>query len=80
MSIQITEKDTGRAVCEISEQDLAILIGHMEEESSRDQDYYVEITAIDALEAQGASVGFVTALRRLLGNSEGVDIAWRRSA
>ena len=76
MSIRISEKDSGRVLGEISEQDLEILIGHMEEGSSKDQDYYIEPMAIDALERLGASPEFVALLRRAVGSSEGVDIAW----
>jgi hypothetical protein len=79
MAIQIHEKDSGRFICEISDTDLEVLVGHMEEESSTDQDYFVEHTAIDAIEARGASSGFVTALRTLVGNSDGVDIRWSRA-
>jgi hypothetical protein len=78
MSIRISDKASGRALAAISEQDLAILVGHMEEESSTDQDYFVEHTAVDALEQQGASSEFVAALREAIGSSEGIDIAWSR--
>ena len=79
MAIQIHEKDSGRFICDIDDADLAILVDHMEEESSTDQDYFVEHTAIDAIEAHGASAGFVSALRTLVGSSEGVDIRWSRT-
>ena len=79
MAIQIFEKDSNRFVCEISEADLAILVGHLEEESSRDQDYFIEQTAVEALEQLGASSGFVTALRNLVGETEGADVKWVRS-
>lgn len=78
MAIQIHEKDSGRFICTIDEADLAILVDHMEEESSTDQDYFVEHSAIDAIEANGASAAFVAALRALVGNSDGVDIRWSR--
>lgn len=79
MSVRISEKETGRSIGEISDGDLEILIGHMEEESSRDQDYFVETTAIDALERLGASTAFVSMLRGAVGSSDGVDIVWFRS-
>jgi hypothetical protein len=78
MSIRITEKTSGRALGTVSEQDLAILVGYMEEESSKDQDYYVEGTAIAALEGRGASADFVAMLRNAVGTSEGIDIVWSR--
>lgn len=76
MSIRLTEKDTGRTLGTISQEDLQLLIGYMEEESSTDQDYYVEHTAIDALESLGASDAFVTLLRGAVGESEGIDVVW----
>lgn len=76
MSIRLSEKDSGRALGSISEADFQMLVDYMEEESSKDQDYYVEHTAIDALESLGASADFVALLRTAVGESEGVDVVW----
>ena len=76
MSIRLTEKDTGRALGTIAQEDFQLLVDHMEEESSTDQDYYVEHTAIDALESLGASAGFVALLRTAVGESDGIDVVW----
>jgi len=76
MSIRLSEKDSGRTLGSISEADLQMLVDYMEEESSKDQDYYVEHTAIDALESLGASADFVALLRGAVGESEGVDVVW----
>ncbi|MFT3668054.1 MAG: hypothetical protein QM795_05595 [Pseudoxanthomonas sp.] len=76
MSIRLSEKDSGRTLGSISEADFQMLVDYMEEESSKDQDYYVEHTAIDALESLGASVDFVALLRAAVGESEGVDVVW----
>jgi hypothetical protein len=76
VGIRITEKDSGRLLGEISGQDLEVLIGHMEEESSSDQDYYVEAMAIDAMERLGASAEFIAMLRGAVGDSDGIDIVW----
>lgn len=78
MSIRISEKASGRSLGTVSEQDLQILIDHMEEESSKDQDYYVEPMAIEALERNGASGDFVALLRQAVGSSPGIDIVWSR--
>lgn len=78
MSIRISEKASGRTLGEVSEQDLEVLIGHMEEESSRDRDYYIESMAIDNLERLGASNEFVALLRGAVGSSDGIDIVWSR--
>ncbi|KZC40574.1 hypothetical protein RHOFW510R12_16300 [Rhodanobacter sp. FW510-R12] len=79
MSIRISEKESGRTLGNISERDLEILIDHMEEESSTDQDYFVEHTAIDVLERLGASSEFISLLRHATGTSEGIDIVWSRN-
>lgn len=76
MSIRLSEKDSGRTLGSISEADFQMLVDYMEEESSKDQDYYVEHTAIDALESLGASADFVALLRAAVGESEGVDVVW----
>ncbi|MBA3930071.1 MAG: hypothetical protein C0521_10855 [Xanthomonas sp.] len=76
MSIRLTEKESGRALGTISQEDFQLLVDHMEEESSTDQDYYVEHTAIDALESLGASADFVALLRTAVGESEGIDVVW----
>jgi hypothetical protein len=78
VSIRIAEKASGRTIAQVSDQDLAILTGYMEEESSTDQDYFVETTAIDALASRGASADFVAGLRAAMGSSEGIDIVWSR--
>ena len=78
MSIRISEKASGRTLGEVSEQDLQVLVGHMEEESSKDRDYYIESMSIDNLERLGASSGFVALLRGAVGSSDGVDIVWSR--
>jgi len=79
MTIRISEKDTGYSIGEISEEDFELLTGHMEEESSTDNDYFVESLAIDALEGQGASADFIALLRKAVGTTEGIDIVWSRS-
>lgn len=76
MSIRLSEKDSGRTLGSISEADFQMLVDYMEEESSKDQDYYVEHTAIDALESLGASADFIMLLRTAVGESEGVDVVW----
>ena len=76
MSIRLSEKDSGRTLGNISDADFQMLVDYMEEESSKDQDYYVEHTAIDALESLGAGADFVALLRTAVGESEGVDVVW----
>lgn len=71
-------KDGGSDLGTIDETDLALMQAQFEEESSRDQDYYVDATAIGLLQEAGASTALIALLRGALGTAEGVDIVWRR--
>jgi hypothetical protein len=71
-------KDGGSDLGTIDEADLALMQAQFEEESSRDQDYYVDATAIGLLQEAGASPALIALLRGALGTAEGVDIVWRR--
>ena len=76
MSIRFSEKESGRTLGSLSEADFQMLVDYMEEESSTDQDYYVEHTAIDGLESLGANTEFVALLRTAVGESKGGDVVW----
>ena len=65
-------------VGELSEQELQFLIDNMEEESTTDQDYYLDEATVDYLEARGADLGFTIRLRQLLAGREGITIRWAR--
>jgi hypothetical protein len=60
----------------ISPADRQVLIDVLEEESSQDQDYYIDAPTIDLLADGGASDALLNMLRLALGTSEGVDIRW----
>jgi hypothetical protein len=76
--ISLHYKDGGSDLGTIDEADLALMQAQFEEESSRDQDYYVDATAIGLLQEAGASASMLALLRGALGAAEGVDIVWRR--
>lgn len=70
---------SGGAVGTVSDADFQMLVDQLEEESEEDTDYYVTPATIAMLEEQGASETLLAALRRAVGDSEGVDITWTRS-
>jgi hypothetical protein len=61
----------------IDEADRQVLVAQLEEESSHDQDYFIDVTTIGILEEAGASAHLVGLLRAAVGATDGVDIAWR---
>jgi hypothetical protein len=60
----------------ISAADRQVLIDVLEEESSEDQDYYIDAPTIDMLAEGGASEAMLNMLRLALGTAEGLDIRW----
>jgi hypothetical protein len=62
----------------ITEADLKVLTDALEEESSQDQDYYIDAATIDVLGDGRATDHLLGLLRRALGSSDGVDIRWQR--
>jgi hypothetical protein len=62
----------------ITDTQLQFLMDSMEEESTTDQDYYLEAATIDYLEARGADQELVLFLRRILGDHDGLTVRWER--
>jgi hypothetical protein len=78
--IQIVNKDSGEPLGTISEEELKVLVDHLEEENRQDTDYWVDAATIQLLEAGGASVHLLDVLRRAVGSHEGVELAWNKAA
>jgi hypothetical protein len=52
------------------------LIDVLEEEDSKDVDYFVNLDTVDILEDNGASLDLVQLLRKAIGAAEGIDVRW----
>jgi hypothetical protein len=76
MGIRIFDKASGALLGEVSRDDLQLMIDQFEEESSTDQDYFIDAQTIDLLHEAGASDKLLQLLRDVVGTSEGVDIRW----
>ena len=76
--IDLYNNSTKALLGSITEADLQVLKDGLEEESSNDQDYYVNAATIDLLGDGRASEHLLGLLRRALGSSEGVEIRWLR--
>lgn len=74
--INLYDNRTDAPLGTISETQLQFLIDSMEEESTTDQDYYLEAATLDYLEARGADMALVTLLRGVLGDRDGITIRW----
>jgi hypothetical protein len=77
--IEILDKQTGRSLGTLSDEQFQFLSDQLEEESSTDDDYYLNRATVDILEEQGADPGLVALLRTALGAAEETEIRWQRS-
>ena len=76
--IDLYNSATNELIGSITEGDLQVLIDGLEEESSTDQDYFIDQATIDVLADGRATEHLVGLLRRALGSRDGVDIRWAR--
>ncbi len=75
----VYDNDTGVVLGAISEEQLAFLAGHLEEESSEDRDYYIMSPTVDLMEANGADPALIALLRKGIAGNDGVEIHWTRT-
>lgn len=76
--IDLYNASTNQLIGSITEADLQVLVDALEEESSQDQDYYIEQATIDVVADGRATTHLVGLLRSALGSSDGVEIRWQR--
>ena len=74
--ITLYDKQSDRRIGEISEGELQFLIDELEEEDSRDRDYYIDGATIDFFTSRKATPHLVAMLREALDGEEGIDIRW----
>jgi hypothetical protein len=76
--IDVYNVETDELVGTITEADLKVLMDHLEEESSEDQDYYIDQATLDVIGDGQATEHLMTVLRKALGAKDGVDVRWER--
>ena len=74
--IQLHDNDTQIRLGEITEQQLQFLVDHLEEESSSDQDYYINRDTLEMFAQAGADPALLDLLQRGLGGREAMEIRW----
>jgi hypothetical protein len=78
MVIDVYDNGTNQLLGSITEAELQVLVDALEEESDKDQDYFIDAPTIDLIADGRATDHLVTLLRTALGSAEGVDIRWER--
>lgn len=77
--IHLHDNDTNETLGDITEKQLQFLIEHLEEESSDDQDYYINRDTLDMFEQTGADPALIELLRRALGDRNAMEIRWEQA-
>ncbi|MFL6193519.1 MAG: galactosyldiacylglycerol synthase [Thermoanaerobaculia bacterium] len=76
--IEIFDKANGNSLGTLSDEQFQFLADRLEEESARDDDYYLNRTTVDFLESEGAGPELLAILRRALDGREEAEIRWVR--
>lgn len=76
--VKIYDKENGAWLGTIDEKQLRFLMDQLEEESSVDQDYYINETTLDAFQDAGADPALLTVLRAALNGRSEMEIRWSR--
>jgi hypothetical protein len=75
---RLYNKKTGALLGTVSEEDVQCLVDVLEEEDSKDVDYFIDLDTADILEDNGASLDMMQMLRAAIGASEGIDVRWEQ--
>jgi hypothetical protein len=75
----LKNKKNGQWLGSITEAQLQFLIDELEEEAKDDQDYWLNLTMIEMLEAKGADKVLVDILKQGIGDQEDLEIVWSKS-
>jgi len=74
--IQLYDESSDNHIGEISKEEFQLLVDQLEEESSRDANYYISLPTIDLLEENGADAKLVQLLRDALDGRDGFELRW----
>ena len=70
-------KSSDQKLVELVDNDLLCMQNVMEEESSTDRDYFIDLTTVEMLRNAGATEGLLEVLTKTIGESEGIDVEWK---
>lgn len=76
--IKLYDKDSGAWLGMISEEQLQFLTDQLEEESSKDQDYYLDEATLEMFQDSAADPALIAMLRSALNGRTEMEIRWSR--
>lgn len=74
--IEVYDKNTRVMLGTITQEQLKFLVAQLEEESTTDQDYYIDAATIEVLQTAGADPDLLQLLQDALGDRRGMEILW----
>lgn len=74
--IQLYDEASDTHIGEIGEEELQFLIDQLEEESTRDTNYYISAPTLEMLAKNGADAKLIALLRSALAGREGFEMRW----
>lgn len=76
---KLYDNQTGNLLGEVSEEQMRVMMGLLEEESSDDRDYYVNQDTLDMLVDAGAGVELVALLQQAIAEKGEAEVRWQRA-
>ena len=76
--VKLYDKETGKYLGRIEDEELQFLIDNMEEESSTDVDYYINKTTFNLLKEKGMSKNLTSLIQQAMGKNEEIEIRCER--
>ena len=73
---RLTRLDTGDAIGDISDKQLAFLVEQLEEEHDDDTDYYIDRETLELLSDNGADPELLAMLEKAIGDDDSMTIVW----
>ncbi len=77
--IVLNNKETGKFIASLTEDQLQYLIDELEEEHSEDQDYWFNRAQIDTFKEKGADPSLIAILETALGENDEVEVIWEKT-
>ena len=77
--IELYDAESDALLGALTDEQFQSLADSLEEESTTDQDYYIDSATIDMLDEEAADPELIATLRRALAGREGMDVRWARS-
>ena len=77
--VELYDAESDTLLGSLTDEQFQSLADSLEEESTTDQDYYIDAATIDMLDEEAADPGLVAMLRKALAGRAGMDIRWERS-